>query len=75
MKKAMFKIGVIAVILLTAFPLAGQTTKVSQQTAEQVARTFWNLHHDRDVAELSTPMHRLDLTLTMLHLFHACVCA
>ena len=69
MKKLMFKIGVIVVILLTAFPLAGQTTKVSQQTAEQVARTFWNLHHDRDVAELSTPMHRLDTRWDAFYIF------
>ena len=55
--------------ILTAFPLAGQTTKVSQQTAEQVARTFWNLHHDRDVAELSTPMHRLDIPWDAFYIF------
>ena len=38
MKNTLFRICIIAVVLLTAFPLAGQTTKVSQQIAEQVAR-------------------------------------
>ena len=65
----MFKIGVIAIILLTAFPLTGQTTKVTPQTAEQVARTFWNLHHDRDVAELSAPMQHLDTRWDGFYIF------
>jgi hypothetical protein len=69
MKKTMFKISIIAVILLTAFPMVGQTTKVSQQTAEQVARTFWNLHHDGDVAKLDTPMHCLDTRWDAFYIF------
>ncbi len=69
MKKLIFRISVIAIILLTAFPLAGQTTKVTPQTAEQVARNFWNLHHDKDAAKLSTPMHRLDTPWDAFYIF------
>lgn len=74
MKKLMFRIGIVAVILLTAFPLAGQTTKVTPQTAEQVARTFWNLHHDKDAAKLSTPMHRLDTPWDAFYIFAPAEC-
>ena len=69
MKRIMFVIGMFVVAFLSAFPLAGQTTKVSQQTAEQVARTFWNLHHDRNAAELCTPMHRLDMRWDAFYIF------
>ena len=69
MKKLMFRIGIVAVILLTTFPLVGQTTAVTLQTAEQVARTFWNLHHDGDAVKLSTPMHRLDTPWDAFYIF------
>jgi hypothetical protein len=69
MKKLMFRIGIVALILLTAFPLAGQTTEVTPQRAEQVARTFWNLYHDGDVAKLNTPMHRLDTPWDAFYIF------
>jgi hypothetical protein len=69
MKKLMFRIGIVAVILLTAFPLVGQTTEVTPQRAEQVARTFWNLHHDGDVAKLNTPMYRLDTPWDAFYIF------
>ena len=69
MKKLMFRIGIVAVILLTAFPLVGQTTEVTLQTAEQVARTFWNLHHDGDAVKLSTPMHRLGTPWDAFYIF------
>lgn len=69
MKKLMFRIGIVAVILLTAFPLVGQTTEVTLQTAEQVARNFWNLHHDKDAAKLNSPMHRLDTGWDAFYIF------
>ena len=69
MKKLMFRIGIVAVILLTTFPLVGQTTEVTLQTAEQVARNFWNLHHDKDAAKLNSPMHRLDTGWDAFYIF------
>ena len=69
MKRPIFKIGVVVAIFLAAFPLVGQTAEVTPQTAEQVARTFWNLHHDKDVAELNSPMHRLDIRWDAFYLF------
>ncbi len=69
MKKTMFRICLAIAAFLTTFPLAGQTAEVTPQTAEQVARTFWNLHHDKDVAELRTPMLRLDTRWDAFYLF------
>ena len=65
----MLKIGLLAAFFLAAFPIAGQAAEVTPQTAEQVARTFWNLHHDKDVAELNNPMHRLDIRWDAFYLF------
>ena len=59
----------VAAVFLAAFPLAIQAAEVTPQTAEQVARTFWNLHHDKDVAELRTPMLRLDTRWDAFYLF------
>ena len=69
MKNKLLKLGIVAAYLLTVFPLMGQITEVTPQTAEQVARTFWNLHHDRDVADLNTPMHRLDTRWDAFYIF------
>ena len=65
----MFQISMVAAVFLAAFPLAIQAAEVTPQTAEQVARTFWNLHHDKDVAELRTPMLRLDTRWDAFYLF------
>lgn len=65
----MLKIGIVAAIILIAFPLVGRAAEVSLQTAEQVARTFWNLHHDRDVTELRAPMHRLNTRWDAFYIF------
>ena len=69
MKKTVFRICMAFAALLAMLPLAGQTAEVTPQTAEQVARTFWNLHHDKDVAELRTPMLRLDTRWDAFYLF------
>ena len=69
MKKTVFRICMAFAALLAMLPLAGQAAKVTSLTAEQVARTFWNLHHDKDVAELRTPMVRLDTRWDAFYLF------
>ena len=63
----MFKL--VAVVLLAAFAQAGQAAVVTPQTAEQAARNFWNLHHDKDVTELNSPMHRLDTRWDAFYIF------
>lgn len=65
----MFQISMVAAVFLAAFPLAIQAAEVTPQTAEQVARTFWNLHHDKDVAELNSPMHQLDICWDAFYIF------
>ena len=69
MKKTVFRICMAFTVLLAMLPFAGQAAEVTPQTAEQVARTFWNLHHDKDVAELRTPMVRLDTRWDAFYLF------
>ena len=69
MKKTVFRICMAFAALLAMLPLTGQAAKVTSLTAEQVARTFWNLHHDKDVAELRTPMVRLDTRWDAFYLF------
>ncbi len=69
MKKTVFRICMAFTVLLAMLPLTGQAAKVTSLTAEQVARTFWNLHHDKDVAELRTPMVRLDTRWDAFYLF------
>ena len=69
MKKTVFRICMAFAALLAMLPLTGQAAKVTSLTAEQVARTFWNLHHDKDVAELRTPMLRLDTRWDAFYLF------
>jgi hypothetical protein len=69
MKSTMFKICLVAAVFLAAFAQAGQAAEVTPQTAEQAARTFWNLHHDKDVAELNSPMHRLDIRWDAFYIF------
>ena len=69
MKRLKFKTGLVVAIFLAAFSLAGQAAEVTQLTAEQVARTFWNLHHDKDAAKLSTPMHRLNTGWDAFYIF------
>jgi hypothetical protein len=69
MKRTVIKLFVAVVAFLVTFPLAGQAAEVTPQTAEQVARTFWNLHHDKDVAELYSPMHRLDIRWDAFYIF------
>lgn len=60
MKRTMLKLYMAIVAFLLSFPLTKQSAEVTLQTAEQVARTFLALHHDKGVAELNVPMHRLD---------------
>jgi hypothetical protein len=69
MKRILFQIGMVAAIFLAAFAQAGQAAEVTPQTAEQAARNFWNLHHDKDVAELNSPMHRLDIRWDAFYIF------
>ena len=69
MKRTVIKLFVAVAAFLVTFPLAGQAAEVTPQTAEQVARTFWNLHHDKDVAELNSPMHRLDIPWDAFYIF------
>lgn len=69
MKKTVFRRCMAFTVLLAMLPFAGQAAEVTPQTAEQVARTFWNLHHDKDVAELRTPMVRLDTRWDAFYLF------
>ena len=65
----MFQIGMFAAVFLAAFPLAVQSAEVTPQTAEQVAHTFWILHHDKDVAELNSPMLQLDIPWDAFYIF------
>ena len=65
----MFQISMVAAVFFAVFPLAIQAAEVTPQTAEQVARTFWNLHHDKDVAELNSPMHQLDICWDAFYIF------
>lgn len=69
MKRTMQKTFMAVAVLLAMLPLAVQAAEVTPQTAEQVARTFWNLHRDKDVAELDFPMHRLDTRWDAFYLF------
>ena len=69
MKKVILKICIVAAFFLAAFPLMGQAAEVTPQTAEKVARTFWNLHHDKDVAELNAPMRCLDIRWDAFFIF------
>lgn len=69
MKRTVIKLFVAVAAFLVTFPLAGQAAEVTPQTAERVARTFWNLHHDKDVAELNSPMHRLDIPWDSFYIF------
>ena len=64
-----FRIGLITAILLAAFPMSGQAAEVTSLTAEQVARNFWNLHHDKDAAKLNSPMHRLNTGWDAFYIF------
>lgn len=59
----------MATLLLATIPVVGQSAEVTPQTAEQVARNFWNLHHDKDVATLSEPMQRLDVRWDAFYIF------
>ncbi len=65
----MFRTSVVAAVFLAVFPLAVQAAEVTPQTAEQVARTFWNLHHDKAVGELNAPMYRLDICWDAFYIF------
>lgn len=56
-------------LLLIMASMVGQAAEVTPQTAEQVARNFWNLHHDKDVAALTTPMQRLDVRWDAFYIF------
>ncbi len=69
MKRTVIKLFVAVAAFLVTFPLAGQAAEVTPQTAERVARTFWNLHHDKDVGELNAPMHRLDIRWDAFYIF------
>ena len=64
-----FRIGLITAVLMMVFPIAGQAAEVTSLTAEQVARNFWNLHHDKNVAKQTTPMYRLDTDWDAFYIF------
>lgn len=56
-------------LILALIPMAGHAAEVTPQTAEQVARIFWNLHHDKDVAAQELPMQRLDIPWDAFYIF------
>lgn len=55
--------------MLALIPFLSNAAPVGAERAEQVARNFWNSQRDKDVAQLTTPMHALDTRWDAFHIF------
>ena len=65
------KLWVALMVVLTAVPFQAFAGPVSPKTAEQVARTFWNQHRDKDVSAQTSPMQQLEVRWDAFYLFAA----